>query len=267
MIRRSILAISIHELWGAGADLQKLKDSIISRTPHLWSKYEKPSFKINIDNYRGNPAVHKRLETINSFSFLPLKGPIALKTPDQTFTCFELWPSQSFELGITHPDRMYFGRLIAGSSRDIIRKYDLKRRGWISTTSMDSELALVTANISLAATGKLFYDPFVGTGSFPIACAHFGAMAWGSDLDGRSIRGEGGKKSLKGNFQQYSIQSRLGDMFSADLIHHPFHPNRRIWDGIVCDPPYGVREGLKVLGVKDPEKTPWLIEAGRTQGM
>ena len=132
---------------------------------------------------------------------------------------------------------------------------------------MDSELALVTANISLAATGKLFYDPFVGTGSFPIACAHFGAMAWGSDLDGRSIRGEGGKKSLKGNFQQYSIQSRLGDMFSADLIHHPFHPNRRIWDGIVCDPPYGVREGLKVLGVKDPEKTPWLIEAGRTQGM
>ncbi|KGQ02620.1 tRNA (guanine(10)-N2)-methyltransferase [Beauveria bassiana D1-5] len=158
------------------------------------------------------------------------------------------------------------GRFIANSARNDVLKFDLKKRQYISTTSMDSELALITANISLAAPGKILYDPFVGTGSFPIACAHFGAMSWGSDIDGRSIRGEGNGKSLKGNFGQYHIASLLGDVFAADVTNSPIR-RRRVWDGIVCDPPYGVREGLRVLGLKDPEKTPWLVERGLKHGM
>ena len=51
-------------------------------------------------------------------------------------------------------------------------------------------------------------------------------------------------------------------MFAADLTHTPIRRDRRIWDGIVCDPPYGVREGLRVLGIRDPEKTPWLVKRG-----
>lgn len=54
---------------------------------------------------------------------------------------------------------------------------------------MDSELAFLTANLSLAGRGKVFYDPFIGTGSLPIACAHFGSMVLGSDIDGRMLRG------------------------------------------------------------------------------
>ncbi len=118
---------------------------------------------------------------------------------------------------------------------------------------MDSELALVTANISLAAPGKLFYDPFVGTGSFPVACAHFGATAFGSDIDGRSIRGKG-RKTLLSNFVQYGITEQFGDSFVADLTNTPIRASR-LFDGIICDPPYGVREGLKVLGNRDPSKS------------
>lgn len=117
---------------------------------------------------------------------------------------------------------------------------------------MDSELALVTANIALAGPGKLMYDPFVGTGSFPVAAAHFGATVWGSDIDGRSIRGKG-NASLVSNFQQYGLMSCYGDSFVSDLTNTPLRPIR-LFDGIICDPPYGVREGLKVLGDRDQTK-------------
>jgi tRNA (guanine10-N2)-methyltransferase len=62
-------------------------------------------------------------------------------------------------------------------------------------------------------------------------------------------------------------------MFTADLTNTPIRkaPLRydgdgvrgRIFDAIVCDPPYGVREGLRVLGVRDPEKCPWVIPKGK----
>ncbi|PFH56681.1 hypothetical protein XA68_16139 [Ophiocordyceps unilateralis] len=262
LIRRSVLAQSIHELWGFGRDLDALHESVKDRTRHCWTRYARPSFKFVFESYQGARSDSRKLSIINSFDYLPFEGPIRMSRPDQVFTIFETWPYNSPVLGIENPEMMYFGRFVACSSRDVILRFDLKKRGYISTTSMDSELSLVTANIALAAPGKLFYDPFVGTGSFPIACAHFGALGWGSDIDGRIIRGGGGRKSLRGNFEQYGLNNYLGDFFSADLTNTPIRETRRIWDGIVCDPPYGVREGLRVLGIRNPDKTPWLVEKG-----
>jgi tRNA (guanine10-N2)-methyltransferase len=180
-----------------------------------------------------------------------------MKDPDHEFCILEEWQFQSVALGVYQPQAVHLCRFIGNSGRDVIQKYDLKKRQYISTTSMDSELALVTANICLAADGKLFYDPFVGTGSFPIASAHFGAMAWGSDIDGRSIRGKG-KTGLLTNFVQYGITNCFGDSFVADLTNTPVRA-ARLFDGIICDPPYGVREGLKVLGSRDPNKSKELV--------
>lgn len=253
----------MHELWGTGATFDLLHQSVKERTGTHWKEYKTASFKFTIDSYQGAHSNNERLSIINTFDYLPFDGPIRMSKPDETFTVFEFWPFNSVPLGIKDPTRLYLGRLVGKSSRESILKFDLKKRGYISTTSMDSELSLITANIALAGPGKLFYDPFVGTGSFPIACACFGAMGWGSDIDGRSIRGEGGSKSLKGNFRQYGLEMRLGDMFAADLINSPIKKDRRIWDGIVCDPPYGVREGLRVLGLRDPANSPWLVEEGK----
>ena len=50
---------------------------------------------------------------------------------------------------------------------------------------MDSELSLISANQALIKPGFLMYDPFVGTGSFLVAAAYFGAFVLGSDIDGR----------------------------------------------------------------------------------
>ncbi|KAJ2998413.1 hypothetical protein NUW58_g338 [Xylaria curta] len=76
------------------------------------------------------------------------------------------------------------------------------------------------------------------------------------------MRGAGGKKSLLGNFQQYGLEKSLGGVFVSDLTNTPVR-KARILDGILCDPPYGVREGLKVLGVRDPEKDIRSIERGK----
>jgi len=188
---------------------------------------------------------------------------VAVRDPDEQFCVFEEWewPERMQE----EPVRVHLGRQIAFGARDLPITYSLKTRRYISTTSMDSELALVAANMVLADRGKLFYDPFVGTGSFPIACAHFGAHAFGSDIDGRSPRGDGKEKSIKGNFKQYGLLDRCGSFFAADLTNTPIYvPTKaRLLDGILCDPPYGVREGLKVLGTRDAQKRPEGIEKAK----
>lgn len=245
-------------------------------TADQWAKYMSCSFKLTIDSYQGSRSGDDKVRIINSFAYLGFAGPIRMKNPDQEFILFEDWPWRSTPLGIPDPKYMYFGRYLGTGARDLPKKLDLKKRRYISTTSMDAELALVTANIALAAPGKIMYDPFVGTGSFPIACAQFGALTFGSDIDGRSIRGDEKKKTLRGNFEQYGFTSCLGGVFTADLTNSPIRRiplskpgstesdgvKGRIFDGIVCDPPYGVREGLRVLGVRDPEKCPWVIPKG-----
>lgn len=203
---------------------------------------------------------------MESFSFMGLNGPVQMKNPDLDFWVLEeyLWDVEAMDLGMVpstarqdeprEPERIYFGRWIADGSRELVTKYDLKKRRYISTTSMDAELSLITANMALAAPGKLFFDPFVGTGGFCVAASHFGALTLGSDIDGRSFKG---KEMAKGkpmgvlwNFQQYDLVSKFVDTFTSDITHTPLL-GRQFLDGIMCDPPYGVREGLKVLGTRD----------------
>ena len=187
-----------------------------------------------------------------------------MKNPDQHFTIFE-----DYELDAKLPYHLYFGRLIGEGGRKAINLYNLKKRSYIATTSMDAELSLITANLTQAGPGKLAYDPFMGTGSFPLACAHFGAVVFGSDLDGRSIRGKG-SRSVRNNFHQYHTAHLYLGGFIADLTNSPLRTStfphspdptdnnqgkdekhshlQPPLDAILCDPPYGVREGLKVLG-------------------
>lgn len=186
----------------------------------------------------------ERKEIINSFQFLGFNGVIQMHNSEQVFGIFE-----DSKWGVKPPRRIHFGRWIADGQRDAAYDYSLKTRKYLSTTSMDSELALLTANITLAAPGKLFYDPFVGTGSFPIACSHFGAISMGSDIDARMLRGKDGLNIVT-NFQQYGLASRYLDGFISDLTHSPLRKGTML-DGIICDPPYGVREGLRVLGSRD----------------
>lgn len=185
-------------------------------------------------------------------------GQVDMIDPQQEFAIFEEWkhsptpPSKTKDL---LPKRLYFGRHIADSRRSLVDRYDLKKRPYISTTSMDAELSLVTANLCLASPGKLIYDPFVGTGSFVIAAAASGAYVFGSDIDGRSFRGSNGhgiEAGIGKNLHHYGSKSRHLDCWTSDLTNSPLRATPRgFLDAIVCDPPYGVREGLRVLGARE----------------
>lgn len=252
LVRRSVLAKAIYEHWGSGANYEELHQNVRENSQHLWHLYKDSSFKFTVDSFQGTRVTADQRQLIEDFSFLGFEGPIRMRGADEHFCISEDWQLDVFPFTIKKPQIVHLGRFLSEGQRDIIGKYDLKKRKYICTTSMDAELALITANITLAAPGKLFYDPFVGSGSFPVACAHFGAFAFGSDIDGRSIRGKG-KTNLFTNFVQYGLTNQFGDSFIADLTNTPLR-GARLFDGIVCDPPYGVREGLKVLGSRDPTK-------------
>ena len=194
-----------------------------------------------MDSFHGHRNAGEQRSIMETFSYMGFEGPIQMTKPDHQFRIFE-----EYDLDGQIPKRLFLGRLVAESGRKAINKYNLKKRSYIATTSMDAELSLVTANLALAAPGKLAYDPFMGTGSFPLACAHFGACVFGSDLDGRSIRGKQGR-DVRGNFEQYGTSAEYMGGFIADLTNTPVR-HGRLLDLVVCDPPYGVREGLKVLG-------------------
>lgn len=298
LIRRSILTQNIYEYWGSGATVEALHVSVKGRSSDRWEQFSQDTWKFDFDSFQGTRTSAEQRDIINTFRYLPLRGPIKMKNPDQQYVVFEEWPfnphphlassDDDAENPKRQPTQYHFGRYLGRGARDLVKHYDLKKRPYISTTSMDSELALVTANLALAAPNKLFYDPFVGTGSFPLACGAFGALGFGSDIDGRAVRGSGndaraeakragvkGEKTLRGNFRFYGIEDRLGDVFTSDLTNSPLRRlpfgrggdggRRRLFDGIVCDPPYGVREGLRVLGCRDPEGMPWIVEAGVTK--
>lgn len=151
------------------------------------------------------------------------------------------------------PTKIYFTRHLSPSQRHLIEKHDLKKRPYISTTSMDAELALLTGILAHVGPGRLILDPFVGTGGFMVAAAELGAVTLGSDIDGRSFRGKGKgmEKGVLRNFERYGILSGFGDCVTSDLTNTPLRIGRgkkRWLDAVICDPPYGVREGLKVLG-------------------
>ena len=197
--------------------------------------------------------MEKKGEIMRSFKYMGFHGPIQMKNPDEEFHVMEEYIDdvEVAALGVSRieePRKIFLGRKLGISCREDIIKYDLKKRRYISTTSMDAELSLVTANMALAAPGKLFFDPFVGTGSFIVCAAHFGALTMGADIDGRSFRGKDRSKlGVFENFIQYKTESKFIDTLTSDLTNTPFRRSGFL-DGIVCDPPYGVREGLRVLG-------------------
>ncbi|KAF2764646.1 tRNA guanosine-2'-O-methyltransferase [Teratosphaeria nubilosa] len=241
LLRRSILGTAIYELWGEGVGYETLHADTRRRTKHLWTQYREHSFRFELDSFHGSRSKDEQRNIFESFKYMDFQGPIRMRDPDHQFVVFE-----ESVLNGKAPHRIFFGRLVAESGRKAMNKYNLKKRKYIATTSMDAELSLVTANIAQAAPGTLAYDPFMGTGSFPVACAHFGASVFGSDLDGRSIRGKPGR-NVAANFDQYGTSACYIGSFAADITNTPVRDGR-ILDAIICDPPYGVREGLKVLG-------------------
>ncbi|KAJ2723182.1 hypothetical protein GGI07_002817 [Coemansia sp. Benny D115] len=260
LARRGILIRSIMEYWGSGSTYDEVFAEVREHSDR-WGLYKTCSFKFTVDSFGRSLSQEQKVAVINSFSFLKFEGPIRMKNPDAEFFVSEDYGESENPFPNEQPRKIWFGRVVCRGSRDLIDRFDVKKRKYLGNTTMDAELSLVMANQALARPGTLIYDPFVGTGSFLLTCAHFGACTMGSDIDGRQIRGTAGFKrgvnGIKANLAQYQLGGRVLDTAVFDVCRNPWRRGA-LFDAIVTDPPYGVRAGAKRLGRRNgtlPERS------------
>jgi tRNA (guanine10-N2)-methyltransferase len=260
---RSVLIKGFFEKWAEGETYEALLASLEKYPKEAIAVHgaEDKSFKFVVDGFGRKYSNSERIEIMKRFSHLPLKGKISMEQPDNEFWIIEDVGNNVVK-GVP-PRNLYFARQIAeGEGRGIIDKYSLKRRGYLGTTSMSSEWSLLMANQALAQVGSFVFDPFVGTGSILVGCAHFGAMTIGGDIDPRVLRGDTklnqqvteGTTSIFTNFAQYDMQDKLVDLVACDSSRPCWRRSVQWYDAIVGDPPYGVRAGARKIGMKGNRK-------------
>lgn len=201
------------------------------------------------------------MEKIDQLEVLGFEGPIVLKDPKNLFYLIEYYGNDSNNIP-EKPYAIFFARWIADGQRKVISKLSLKRRKFIAHTSMDTQLSLVMANLAKVSSNEVVLDPFVGSGSLLVAAANFGAFVVGTDIDYLLLHGasrptrKGVKKrdsdeNVFANLKQYNLQSKYLDILIADTSK-PLWKNRHkqpfLFDAIITDPPYGVREGCEKIG-------------------
>ncbi|KAF9010647.1 RNA methylase [Cyathus striatus] len=255
LARRCILIKSVYEFYAQGSTYEEVH-AANRQNEYLWKKYvPDTSFRFLVSGYNHKIPQARQREVIESFSYMAFLGEINMKTPDIMIACFEEYTDRRGTTRVKHEGdgqfrQVYFGRLLEeGSARQLISKFDVKKRTFYGNTSMESEISLLMANQTLASPGKLIYDPFMGTGSMAYPTAHFGAFVYGSDIDGRQMRGKEETPGILRAAAQYGVASRIMDLCTFDLTHNPWRCGE-LFDAIVTDPPYGVRAGAKRLGRK-----------------
>ncbi|TFK68704.1 RNA methylase [Pluteus cervinus] len=265
LARRCILVKSVYEYYADGSSYDQLHE-LTRANRGQWEKYiPDTSFRFNVTAYNHKIPQSRQRCVVESFAYMGFLGKIDMKHPDIVLACFEEYLDRHETTRAKYDGdgdfiHLYFGKLLEeGSARSLISKFDVKKRAYFGNTSMEAEVSLLMANQSLASPGKFIYDPFMGTGSMAYPTAHFGAFVFGSDIDGRQMRGKGNPPGVLRAAAQYGIDSRIVDLCTFDVTNHPLRCGG-LFDAIVTDPPYGVRAGAKRIGRKQ-ELSPARMES------
>ncbi|KAI3640485.1 hypothetical protein MIR68_001363 [Amoeboaphelidium protococcarum] len=214
-----------------------------------------------------NLSLADKIEIINQFYFTDIGGSVNTVNPDVVLAVIGDYCKGDGDA--KQIQRAYFARHLCEGVRHLANQFSLKQRRYIATTSMDAELSLIMANIGKCRSGSMVYDPFCGTGSVLVCCAQMGAFAMGSDLDMEVLIGwtkwmrqkrskiiaewqqqyEQSTASISNGgiydvFAQYGLSHKLIGLFTNDMMK-PTVQQTEIFDQIVTDPPYGIREGAK----------------------
>jgi len=170
------------------------------------------------------------------------------------------------------PEKIYFGRLIRDGRGKVKSIYNLKDRCYIGNTTMDPELAFIQTNMACVSSDSLVLDPFCGTGGLLLPAAEFGAYVIGTEINYQIAQGIGkssrvgakyltGDETLRANFLQYNTEHRFLSALIADSSRHLLWRRRQstgIFDAMVTDPPYGIREKGSKVGNKE-RKAHWTL--------
>uniref|UniRef100_A0A3Q2KWZ4 tRNA methyltransferase 11 homolog n=1 Tax=Equus caballus TaxID=9796 RepID=A0A3Q2KWZ4_HORSE len=169
LMKRTVCAKSIFELWGHGRSSEELYRSLRSypvekMVPFLHSD---STYKIKIHTFNKTLTQEEKVKRIDALEFLPFEGKVNLKKPQHIFSLLEdygLDPNCIPE----NPHNVYFGRWIADGQRELIESYSVKKRHFIGNTSMDAGLSFIMANHGKVKENDIVFDPFVGTAPYGI---------------------------------------------------------------------------------------------------
>ncbi|CAG0882638.1 unnamed protein product [Darwinula stevensoni] len=268
ILSRTLLVRSCFRLYAAGQSMAEIHRQIRSLIAQdFLSAYREASFRIQVEGFSKTISFQEKLDRVNAFAYLPLKGPVKLKDPDLSLHLFEYYgldPNRAPE----EPYRIFFGRWVCDGQRKQTSKYSLKDRKFIGSTSMDPCLALIMGNLAQVKPGDIVLDPFVGTGSLLIGSGHWGAYVLGTDIDYLTLHGKtkptrynqefrAPDESVEANMKQYGLWNRYLDVVVSDAALPIWRRNLRL-DAIVTDPPYGIREATEKIGSKRHKPRPVL---------
>ncbi|XP_076245628.1 tRNA (guanine(10)-N(2))-methyltransferase TRMT11 isoform X1 [Calliopsis andreniformis] len=247
------------ELWANNTNHEDFHKQLKNYPITEIKKYAGPrqSFKIIVETFCKHFSQREKVNKIESFSYLPLEGPVKLNDPDTTFYYIEFYGLNPNNIP-GEPNELFFGRWLTSGQRDLIQKYSLKTRKFIGNTSMDPQLSLIMANQAQIQKGDIVLDPFVGTGSLLVAASHFGGYTLGTDIDFLMLHGRTRPtrisqkirekdEGVAANMSQYGKSSYYIDVVVSDFSYPLWRPDLRI-DAIVTDPPYGIREATERIG-------------------
>ncbi|XP_028579176.2 tRNA (guanine(10)-N(2))-methyltransferase TRMT11 isoform X2 [Podarcis muralis] len=259
LMKRTVCAKSVFELWGHGKSAEELYSSLKNypaekMAPFLQSNL---TYKIKVHTFNKTLTQEEKIQKIDSLEFLPFEGKVNLKKPNHIFWLLEDYGMDPNNIP-EQPLDLYFGRWIADGQRDLIESYSVKRRHFIGNTSMDACLAFLMANHGRVKPNDVVFDPFVGTGGLLIASAHFGAYVCGTDIDYNTVHGlgkasrknqkwRGPDENIRANLRQYGLEKHYLDVLVSDA-------SKAIWrkgvkfDAVITDPPYGIREATRRTG-------------------
>lgn len=174
---------------------------------------------------------------------------------------------RGLEVNLSNPDHPFRLLITEGLAlfceeiRRIGKKHFLERlpknRPFFHPGVMLPKMARALVNLTQVREGEIFMDPFCGTGSLLIEAGLMGAVAVGSDIDGRMVKG-----SLK-NMRFYGIDGHLLIQDSTKL-----GIKDESVQAIATDPPYGRStkvggESLDILYEGALEEMLRVLERGR----
>ncbi|KAM9309133.1 tRNA (guanine(10)-N(2))-methyltransferase TRMT11 isoform 2-T2 [Pholidichthys leucotaenia] len=259
VMARSVCAKSAFELWGQGQTHNELKTSLLNYSSENMSPYmhKDSTYRISVYTFNKTLQFADRIKKINALEYLPFEGTVSLKNPQHIFCLLEDYGTDPNSIP-EHPNYIYFGRWIADGQRELIRSHSVKDRHFIGNTSMDAGLSFIMANHAKVKENDLVFDPFVGTGSLLVACSHFGAYVCGTDIDYNTIHGKGRSsrknqkwrgpdENIRANLRQYGTEKMYVDVMVSDASK-PVWREAALFDAIITDPPYGIRESTRRTG-------------------
>uniref|UniRef100_A0A8D3A0C1 tRNA (guanine(10)-N(2))-methyltransferase TRMT11 n=1 Tax=Scophthalmus maximus TaxID=52904 RepID=A0A8D3A0C1_SCOMX len=259
IMARSVCAKSAFELWGHGQTHSELRTSLLKYPSENMSPFmhKESTYRINVYTFNKTLEFTDRIKRIDALEYLPFEGTVSLKSPQHIFCLLEDYGTEPNNIP-EHPLYIYFGRWIADGQRELIRSHSVKNRHFIGNTSMDAGLSFLMANHAKVKENDLVFDPFVGTGSLLVACSHFGSYVCGIDIDYNTIHGRGRSsrtnqkwrgpdENIRANLRQYGTEKMYLDVMVSDASKSVWR-DAALFDAIITDPPYGIRESTRRTG-------------------